>query len=127
MGEWSSWSRRSKALFGGLSLYALLLFSSSGTALFTAVRSGWDLKWDDFFLEALMLLFLPMLVIGLFKTRAAALLLFAGVAADLALLVSLSGSTGDGIAAAILGSALFLGAPMLVSGWFFYRLRGTGG
>ena len=69
-----------------------------------------------------MLLFLPMLLLGLWKIRLAASLLFLAAAANLGLLLSANQSTGDGITAMLAGSLPFLGTPMVASAILFRLL-----
>jgi hypothetical protein len=115
MRVWVRWPIWGKAVYIALTAYSALLSTVSISVFYQAIRQHWGLKLIDILLQSLMLLFLPMLLIGLWKIRLAASLLFLGAATNLGLLLSANRSTGDGITAMLAGSLLFLGTPMVAS------------
>jgi hypothetical protein len=117
-----SWPVWSKFLVGALVLYSALLCAVSLATFVQALRQHWALKAHDLVLQALMTLFLPALLVGLREARLASGLLFAAVAIDLVLFLSLSSRTGDGTNAITVGSLIFLGCPMLGAATLFRRL-----
>jgi hypothetical protein len=122
---WPVWS---KFLMGALILYSGLLCAVSLSVFIDALRNGWALKADDIEIQTLMALFLPLLLVGLRRQRLASGLLFLATGIDLLLILTVNRSTGDGTAAMLAGSVVFLGIPLLSSAIFLHTLvrRGAG-
>ncbi len=108
-------------MMGALLLYSGLLCAVSVSVFVAAWRQGSPLKIDDILMQTLMTVFLPILVLGIWKQRIASGLLFVGTGVDIILLLTLGSRTGDGMATMIVGSIAFVGVPMLAAAIFLTR------
>jgi hypothetical protein len=115
------WSIPNRFLASALILYSALLCAVSLHVFDTAVHQGAPLNSAAITVQALTTLFLPLLVLGLWKQRLTSALLFAGAAAILALTLT-THSASSGTAGLVGASLLFLEVPMLGSAIFFHRI-----
>ncbi len=115
--KWSTWS---KFYIISLLLYSALLCFVSTKVFVSALQQHSPLKASDILIQALMTLFLPTLILGIWKQRLASGLLFAGAATDLALTLFLSVHTASSMSGMLSASLLFLGFPMLASAILFH-------
>ena len=120
--KWTIWSR---FYVGAFLLYGGLLWFVSMSVFLAAIKHGARLKPPDIVIQSLMTLFLPILILGIWKQRLASGLLFAGAATDLALTLFLNAHTGNGMGGLLNASLLFLGFPMLASALIFHLLSRT--
>jgi hypothetical protein len=119
------WSIPNRFLASALILYSALLCAVSLHVFFSAIHQGSPLNAAAITVQALSTLFLPLLVLGLWKQRLTSALLFAGAAAILALTLTTTHSAAikaAGTAGLVGASLLFLGVPMLGSAIFFHRI-----
>jgi hypothetical protein len=119
--KWSVWS---KFYVISLLLYSALLCFVSTKVFVAAVQQHSPLKASDIVIQALMTLFLPMLILGIWKPRLTSGLLFAGAATDLALMLSTYAHPGN-MSGMLSASLLFLGFPMLASAILFHLISRT--
>ena len=117
--KWSTWN---KFYVGAFLLYGGLLWFVSMTVFLAAIKHGARLKPSDIVIQSLMTIFLPILIVGIWKQRLASGLLFAGAATDLALTLFLNTRAGNGMGGVLNASLLFLGFPMLASAIIFHLL-----
>jgi hypothetical protein len=116
------WSVSNRFLASALILYSALLCAVSLHVFYAAVHQGSPLNFASITVQTLTTLFLPLLVLGLWKPRLTSALLFAGAAAILALTLTTTHSAANGTAGLVGASLLFLGVPMLGSAIFFHRI-----
>ncbi len=116
------WSVPNRFLAGALILYSALLCAISFHVFFTAVQQGSPLNFASITVQTLTTLFLPLLILGIWKPRLASALLFAAAAAILALTFTNAHSAASTTAGMIGASLLFLGVPMLGSAIFYHLI-----
>jgi Na+(H+)/acetate symporter ActP len=116
------WSIPNRFLASALILYSALLCAVSLHVFYTAVHQGAPLNAAAIAVQLLTTLFLPLLILGLWKQRLTSALLFAGAAAILALTLTTTRSAERSTAGLVGASLLFLGVPMLGSAIFFHRI-----
>jgi len=105
-----------------LILYSVLALALSLHVFFTAVHDGSPFNFTTITVQILTTLFLPLLILGIWKARLTSGLLFAAAAAVLALTFTNAHAAASETAGLIGASLLFLGVPMLVSAMFFYLI-----
>jgi len=118
------WSVPNRFLVGALILYSALVLVLSLHVFFTAIHDGSPLNFASITVQALTALFLPLLVLGIWKPRLASALLFAAAAAILALTFTNAHAAASQTAGLVGASLLFLGVPMLASAIFFHLISG---
>ncbi|MGA7158956.1 MAG: hypothetical protein WBY53_19075 [Acidobacteriaceae bacterium] len=106
-------------LAGTLILYSTLILGVSLHVFYTAVHQGSPLNFASIVIQTLTIAFLPLLILGFWKPRAASALLFAAAAAILALTLTNAHSAASTTAGMVGASLLFLGVPMLGAAIFF--------
>ena len=116
------WSVPNRFLAGALIVYSALLCAVSLHVFYTAIKQGSPLNAASITIQTLTTLFLPLLILGLFKSRLASAMLFASAAALLALAFTIGHSNTNGVSGLVDASLLFLGIPMLGSAIFFHRI-----
>ncbi len=116
------WTIPNRFLAGALILYSALLCAISFHVFFTAIHEGSPLNFPSIVVQTLTTLFLPLLILGIWKPRFSSALLFAGAAAILALTFTNAHAPASETAGLIGASLLFLGVPMLGSAIFFHRI-----
>jgi hypothetical protein len=116
------WSIPNRFLAGALILYSALVCVLSLHVFVTAVHDGSPLNFASITVQTLTTLFLPLLILGIWKPRLASALLFAAAAAILALTFTNAHAAASETAGLIGASLLFLGVPMLGSAIFFHLL-----
>jgi hypothetical protein len=116
------WSIPNRFLAGALILYSALLCAVSLHVFYTAIHQGSPLNAASITVQLLTTLFLPLLILGIWKPRLTSALLFIAAAAILALTLSTTHSSTTGTAGLVGASLLFLGVPMLGSAIFFHRI-----
>jgi hypothetical protein len=112
-------------LAGILILYSASLCAVSLHILYTAIHEGSPLNFAAIVVETLTLLFLPLLIAGLWKPRLISILLFAAAAAILSLTLTTPHAAPSTTAGMIGASLLFLGVPMLAAAIFFHLIAGN--
>lgn len=116
------WSIPNRFLAGALIVYSALVCAVSFHVFFTAVNEGSPLNFASIAVQTLTTLFLPLLLLGIWKPRLTSALLFAAAAAILALTFTNVHAPASGTAGLVGASLLFLGVPMLGSAIFFHRI-----
>jgi len=116
------WSVPNRFLAGALILYSVLVLVLSLHVFFTAIHDGSPLNFGSITVQALTALFLPLLVLGIWKPRLASALLFAAAAAILALTFTNTHAAASQTGGLVGASLLFLGVPMLASSIFFHLI-----
>jgi len=116
------WSVPNRFLAGALILYSVLVLVLSLHVFFTAIHDGSPLNFASITVQALTALFLPLLVLGIWKPRLASALLFAAAAAILALTFTNTHAAASQTGGLVGASLLFLGVPMLASSIFFHLI-----
>jgi hypothetical protein len=116
------WTIPNRFLAGALILYSALLCAVSFHVFYTAIHEGSPLNFASIAVQTLTTLFLPLLILGIWKQRLTSALLFAAAAAILALTLTTTHSAESGTAGLVGASLLFLGVPMLGSAIFFHRI-----
>lgn len=116
------WTVPNRFLAGALILYSALLFAVSFHVFYTAIHEGSPLNFASIVVQTLTTLFLPLLILGLWKPRLASALLFAGAAAILALTFTNAHAAASTTAGMVGASLLFLGVPMLGSAILYHRI-----
>ena len=116
------WSVPNRFLAGALILYSVLVLVLSLHVFFTAIHDGSPLNFASITVQALTALFLPLLVLGIWKPRLASALLFAAAAAILALTFTNTHAAASQTGGLVGASLLFLGVPMLASAIFFHLI-----
>jgi hypothetical protein len=119
------WSVPNRFLAGALILYSALLCAVSLHVFYTALHQGAPLNFASIAVQTLTTLFLPLLLVGIWKPRLTSALLFAAAAAILALTLASAHDTASGTAGLVGASLLFLGVPMLGSAIFFHLVSRT--
>ncbi len=114
------WSLPNRFVVGTLILYSAFVFFLSGHVFYTALHDGLPLNFASIAIETFTALFLPLLVLGIWKPRASSALLFAAASAVLALTFTNAHAAASETAGLIGASLLFLGVPMLGSAIFFH-------
>lgn len=116
------WSLPNRFLLGVLILYSALVCALSLHVFFTAIHDGSSLNFASIVVQSLTTLFLPLLILGIWKPRLTRVILIASAAVVLAMtFVNAHAATRD--SAGLIGaSLLFLGVPMLASAIFFHRI-----
>ena len=114
------WSIPNRFLAGVLILYSALVCVLSLHVFLTAVHDGSPLNFASITVQILTTLFLPLLILGLWKPRLVSTLLFAAAAAILALTFTNAHAAASETAGLIGASLLFLGVPLLASAIFFH-------
>jgi hypothetical protein len=110
--KWPIWS---KFLVGALLIYSGLLCALGLHIFSAAVWQSWQLKVAGITVQTLTIVFLPLLLLGLWKPRLTSGLLFGGAVINLAMTLSVGHGTPDEMTGIISASLLFLGVPMLGS------------
>ncbi len=113
------WSLPNRILVGALILYSVTLCAISFHVFFTAIHEGSPLNFASIAVQTLTTLFLPLLILGIWKSRLTSALLFAAAAAILALTFTNAHAAASGTTGLVGASLLFLGVPMLGSAIFF--------
>ena len=116
------WSIPNRFVAGVLILYSALVCILSLHVFLTAVPDGSPLNFASITVQILTTLFLPLLVLGIWKARLTSALLFAAAAAVLALTFINAHAAASETAGLVGASLLFLGVPMLASAIFFLRI-----
>ena len=116
------WSVPNRFLAGALILYSVLVLVLSLHVFFTGIHDGSPLNFASITVQALTALFLPLLVLGIWKPRLASALLFAAAAAILALTFTNTHAAASQTGGLVGASLLFLGVPMLASSIFFHLI-----
>jgi hypothetical protein len=105
------WSIPNRFLAGALILYSALVCALSLHVFVTAIHDGSPLNFASIAVQTLTTLFLPLLVLGIWKPRLTSALTFTNAHAPASETAGLIGA-----------SLLFLGVPMLGSAIFFRLL-----
>ena len=105
-----------------LILYSVLALALSLHVFFTAVHDGSPFNFTTITVQILTTLFLPLLILGIWKPRLTGAVLFVAAAAVLSLTLINAHAAASETAGLIGASLLFLGVPMLVSAMFFYLI-----
>jgi hypothetical protein len=116
------WSIPNRFLAGALILYSALLFALSLHVLYTAIHDGSAFNFASIAVQTLTTLFLPLLILGIWKPRRASALLFAAAAAVLAITFTNAHAAASQTAGLVGASLLFLGVPMLGAAIFFHLI-----
>jgi len=116
------WSIPNRFLVGALILYSALVCALSLHVFVTAIHDGSSLNFASISVQTLTTLFLPLLILGIWKPRLTSALLFAAAAAVLALTFTNAHAAASETAGLIGASLLFLGVPMFGSAIFFYLI-----
>jgi hypothetical protein len=116
------WSIPNRFLAGALILYSALLCAVSFHVFYTAIQQGSPLNFASLAVQTLTALFLPLLLLGIWKPRLTSALFFAAAAAILALTLTTAHRAQSGTAGLVGASLLFLGVPMLGSAIFFHLI-----
>jgi hypothetical protein len=116
------WSIPNRFLAGALILYSALVCILSLHVFVTAVHDGSPLNFASITVQVLTTLFLPLLILGIWRPRLTSALLFAAAAAILALTFTNSHAAASETAGLIGASLIFLGVPMLGSAIFFHLI-----
>ncbi len=116
------WSLPNRFLAGALIVYSATVCGLSLHVFLTAVHDSSPLNFASIAVQTLATLFLPLLILGIWKPRLASALLFTAAAAILALTFTNAHAPASETAGLIGASLLFLGVPMLGSAIFFHRI-----
>jgi hypothetical protein len=116
------WSLSNRFIVGTLILYSALVCALSLHVFITAIHDGSPLNFASFTVQTLTTLFLPLLILGIWRPRLSSAVLFAAAAAVFALTFTNSHAAASETAGLIGASLLFLGVPMLGSAIFFHRI-----
>jgi hypothetical protein len=116
------WSIPNRFLAGALILYSAMACVLSLHVFYTAIHDGSPLNFASIAVQTLTTLFLPLLILGIWRPRVASALLFAAAVAILALTFTNVHAAASETASLIGASLLFLGVPMLGSAIFFHLL-----
>jgi hypothetical protein len=116
------WSLSNRFIVGTLILYSALVCALSLHVFVTAIHDGSPLNFASITVESLTTLFLPLLILGIWKPRISSAALFAAAAAVLALTFTNAHAAASETAGLIGASLLFLGVPMLGAAIFFHRI-----
>lgn len=116
------WTVPSRLLAGALIVYSALLLGVSLHVFFTAMGQGSPVNAAVILVQSLTALFLPLLIAGIWKPRAASALLFIAAAGTLALTLTHAHQAASATAGMVGASLLLLGVPMLGSAVFFLRI-----
>lgn len=122
MANSARWTVPNRFVAGALILYSALVCVLSLHVFITAIHDGSPLNFASITVQILTTLFLPLLILGIWKPRLASTLLFAAAAAVLALTFTNTHATASETAGLIGASLLFLGVPMLASAIFFHLI-----
>ena len=114
------WSIVNRFIFGVLILYSALVCILSLHVFITAMHDGSPLNFASIAVQTLSALFLPLLVLGIWKPQLTIALLLAAAAATLALTFTNAHAPASGTAGLIGASLLFLGVPTLGAAIFFH-------
>jgi hypothetical protein len=116
------WSIPNRFLLGALILYSALVCALSLHVFFTAIHDGSPLNFASITVQTLTILFLPLLVLGIWKPRFTSAILIAAAAVVLAVTFVNSHAAASESAGLVGASLLFLGVPMLASAIFFHLI-----
>ncbi len=116
------WTIPNRFLACALILYSAMVCILSLHVFYTAIHDGSPLNFASIAVQTLTTLFLPLLILGIWKPHLASALLFAAAAAILALTFTNAHAAASETAGLIGASLLFLGVPMLGSAIFFHRI-----
>ena len=116
------WSIPNRFIAGVLILYSALVCVLSLHVFITAVHDGSPLNFATITVQILTTLFLPLLILGIWKPRLTSAVLFVAAAAVLSLTLINAHDAASETAGLIGASLLFLGVPMLGSAIFFHRI-----
>lgn len=120
MTKWPLWA---KVLYGVLLAYSALLFVTATIALIESRHDGDSLKAPDFALQAMLMLFMPLLLIAFRSPRAASgLLLLLAFSEAILIFATSPFSSGEGPAYTAIASLIFLGLPVLGATFFLRRM-----
>lgn len=100
-------------------LYGIALFIL-GVQFLQDWLQNHDIGWQRKTLPILSLSFLPLVILGGFYPRLAAILFWSGSALCVMQVVCITRSTGEGTAIAAVSAVVFLGIPMLLAGLLFW-------
>jgi hypothetical protein len=116
------WTVPNRFLAAALILYSALVCILSLHVFVTAVHDGSPLNFASITVQVLTTLFLPLLILGIWRPRLTSALLFAAAAAILALTFTNAHAHASETAGLIGASLIFLGVPMLGSAIFFHLI-----
>jgi hypothetical protein len=116
------WSILNRILLGVLMLYSAFLCAVSYHVFFTAVHEGSALNFASVVVQVLTTLFLPLLILGIWKPRLTSAIFVAAAAVVLAVTFVNAHAAASETAGLVGASLLFLGVPMLASAIFFYLI-----
>jgi hypothetical protein len=116
------WSILNRFIAGALILYSALLCAISYHVFFTAVHEGSALNFASIVVQALTTLFLPLLILGIWKPRLTSAIFAAAAAVILAVTFVNAHAAASETAGLVGASLLFLGVPMFGSAIFFYLI-----
>jgi len=116
------WSIPNRFLLGALILYSALVCALSLHVFFTAIHDGSPLNFASITVQTLTILFLPLLVLGIWKPRFTSAILIAAAAVVLAVTFVNAHAAASESAGLVGASLLFLGVPMLASAIFFHLI-----
>jgi predicted neutral ceramidase superfamily lipid hydrolase len=114
------WSIPTRFLLGVLILYSALVCALSLHVFVTAIHDGSPLNFASIVVQTLTTLFLPLLVLGIWKPHLTSVILIAAAAVVLAVTFTNAHAAANETAGLVGASLLFLGVPMLGSAIFFY-------
>jgi hypothetical protein len=116
------WSISNRFIAGTLILYSALVCALSLHVFVTAIHDGSPLNFASITVQTLTTVFLPLLILGIWKPRVSSVVLFAAAAAVLALTFTNAHAAASETAGLIGASLLFLGVPMLGAAIFFHHI-----
>jgi len=116
------WSVLNRIVLSALMIYSALLCAISSHVFFTAVREGSPLNFASIAVQTLTTLFLPLLILGIWKPRLTSAIFFAAAATILVLTFTNAHAAASEAAGLVGASLLFLGVPMFGSAIFFYLI-----
>jgi hypothetical protein len=116
------WSLPNRFILSVLILDSALVVFLSGHVFYTAMHDRSPLNFASVTIEIFTALFLPLLLLGIWRQRLSSTLLFTSAAAVLAITLTNAHAAPSETAGLVGASLLFLGAPMLGSAIFFHLL-----
>jgi hypothetical protein len=116
------WSIPNRLLLGAFLPYSAAVCVLSLHVFYTAIHNGSPFTFATITAQILSMLFLPLLILGIWKPRLASAFLFIAAAAVLALTLTNAHAPASETAGLIGASLLFLGVPMFASAIFLHLL-----
>jgi hypothetical protein len=116
------WSTPNRLLLGVLILYSALICVLSLHVFYTAIHDGSPLNLVIDTIQTITALFLPLLILGIWKPRLVSAILILAAAAIFAITIVNAHAAASETAGLVGASLLFLGVPMLTSAIFFYLI-----